>query len=518
MSVTNLVRPSRDGDQFHYLWAARRCLLLLSPDANLKAVTIEGTSPSEAAPPDRIPTGEELIDVGEYYGSENLEDATLIRYIQVKHSTLRSDEAWTPSGLEKTLTGFAERYKVLKQRLPADDLSRKLEFWFVSNRPINTDFLEAVNDAAEGVSARHADDLEKLERFTKLRGTALVAFCKLLHLEGNQEGLWDQRNILAQDISYYLPDADVDASVQLKELVTKKALSASAQNPAITRMDVLRTLKTDESRLFPAPCLINALENVVPREQEPELLKAIVQASGIPVIVHAAGGVGKSVFATRIRLGLPAGSANVLYDCFGNGQYRSASGYRHRHKDALVQIANELAAKGLCHPLIPTPHAEPSAYVKAFLYRLGQSITSLRTHNAQALLCIVVDAADNAQIAAEEVGDARSFVRDLIREQLPEGVRLVALCRTHRQEYVAPPPHALRLELLPFSRAETASYLRQFFADASEQDIDEFHRLSSQNPRVPGAGARAEKLLERDSPRARSKSNHGRGHNRKPSQ
>lgn len=209
-----------------------------------------------------------------------------------------------------------------------------------------------------------------------------------------------------------------------------------------------------------------------------------MQAIGIPVIVHAAAGVGKSVFATRIKLGLPTGSSSVLYDCFGNGQYRSASGYRHRHKDALVQIANELAGKGLCHPLIPTPYAEPSAYVRAFLYRLRQSITSLRSKNPQALLCIIIDAAHNAQMAAEEIGEARSFVRDLIREQLPEGVRLVALCRTHRQEYLEPPPAALRLDLHSFSRAETATYLRQIFADATEQDVDEFHCLSSQNPRV----------------------------------
>jgi hypothetical protein len=73
MSETNLVRPSRDGDQFHYLWAARRCLLFLLPNASLKAVTIEGASPSEAEAPDRIATGEELIDVGEYYGGENFE-------------------------------------------------------------------------------------------------------------------------------------------------------------------------------------------------------------------------------------------------------------------------------------------------------------------------------------------------------------------------------------------------------------------------------------------------------------
>lgn len=484
MFETNLVRPSRDGDQFHYFWAARRCLQLLSPDASLRAVTIEGASRLEAGVAEPVATGEELIDVAEYYGSESLEAATLIRYIQVKHSTVRPDEAWSPSGLEKTLKGFAARYTALQQRFLADALNRKLEFWFISNRPINSNFLAAVHDAAEGLPARHPTDLKKLERFTGLGSTALAAFCKLLRLEGNQEGLWDQRNLLVQDVSCYLAGADIDAPGQLKELVTRRALSESAEHPEITRTDVLRALKTEESRLFPAACLIKDAENVISREQEPELCRAIVQACGIPVIVHAAGGVGKSVFATRVKLGLPAGSVSVLYDCFGNGQYRSASRYRHRHKDALVQIANELAAQGLCHPLIPCPHAEPSDYVRAFLFRLGQSITSLRTRNAQALLCIVIDAADNAQMAAEEIGESRSFIRDLIREQLPEGVRLVTLCRTHRQGHLNPPPDVLPLELHSFSRAETATYMRRVFCDATEPDVDEFHRLSSQNPRV----------------------------------
>jgi hypothetical protein len=388
-----------------------------------------------------------------------------------------------PSELEKTFRGFAERYKAL-QHLCTVDLSNKIEFWFVSNRSISTEFLEAIYDAAEGIPARHVDELKKLERFTRLSGTALTNFCKLLRLEGDQEGLWDQQNILAQEVGYYLAGADVDAPIQLKELVTKKALSASVDNPAITKIDVLRALKTDESRLFPAPCPIRNFQKVVPREQEPELFEAIVQANGIPVIVHAAGGVGKSVFATRIKLGLPTGSSSVLYDCFGNGQYRSAGGFRHRHKDALVQIANELASKGLCHPLIPSPYADPSDYMRAFIYRLKQSVISIRSKKPQAILCIIIDAADNAQMVAEEIGEARSFVRDLLREQLPDGVRLVVLCRTHRQEYLDPPPNALRLELRPFSRAETAAHLRQIFPKATEQDVDEFHRLSSQNPRV----------------------------------
>ena len=179
-------------------------------------------------------------------------------------------------------------------------------------------------------------------------------------------------------MSGYLPDFDVDGPIQLKELVTTKALSESANNPVITKMEVLRALKTDEGRLYPAPCLINAIDNTVPREQEACLVRSIVEANGRPVVIHAVSGVGKSVFSTRIAEKLPPGSVSILYDCFGNGQYRSATGWRHRHQEALVQISNELAARGLCHPLIPTAHAEPPAYLRAFAHRLQQATTVIR--------------------------------------------------------------------------------------------------------------------------------------------
>lgn len=193
------------------------------------------------------------------------------------------------------------------------------------------------------------------------------------------------------------------------------------------------------AHLFPARCLIEKLEKVIPRDQESEIIGQIVATAGRPIIIHAAGGVGKSIFSTRIAEGTPKGSFTVLYDCFGNGEYRNPTHYRHWHKDALVQIANELAANGLCHPLIPGP-SDPLAFLKAFIYRLKQCIVALRAQHPEALLCIVVDAGDNAQIAANESGDASSFIRDLVREYLPEEVRLVTSCRTHRQNLLDAPP------------------------------------------------------------------------------
>jgi hypothetical protein len=136
MSKTNLVRASRDGDQFHYLWAARRCLKLLSSDSGLVAISIEGPSPNEQPDASPVEAGEELIDIAEYIGSEDIKQARLIRYMQLKHSTVHADDPWTASGLEKTIRGFAQRYAELQKTHARAELAGKLEFWFVTNRPI----------------------------------------------------------------------------------------------------------------------------------------------------------------------------------------------------------------------------------------------------------------------------------------------------------------------------------------------------------------------------------------------
>lgn len=484
MSDSLLVRASRDGDQFHYLWAARRALSLLNPLSGLVAITIEGASTDETGTSAPVETGEELIDIAEYYGDTDMSKASLVRYMQLKHSTLHAEDEWKPSGIEKTISGFAKRYGELQTVLGAENVKGKLEFWFVTNRPIHADFAAAVKDVASSGTTSDTVNLKKLEEYTGLQGEELSEFCHLLRLEGLEDNYWTQRNILSQDLSVYLPEIDADAPIRLKELITRKALSESANEPSVTKIDVLRALQTDEPGLFPARCLIESVPGAVTRAQEHDLVKAIVAAGAAPVVISADGGVGKSVFSTQIARGLPEGSVAILYDCFGNGEYRSLSGYRHRHRTALVQMANELASKGLCHPLIPSTQADTTSYARAFLHRLRQAVRIVRADHADALVCIIVDAADNAQMAAEEAGEARSFIRDLLREALPDGVRLVALCRPHREAMLDPPPQALKLVLQAFSQDETAAHLRAHFSSATDQDVSEFHRLSSHNPRV----------------------------------
>ena len=482
MSGHELVRPSRDGDQFHYYWAARHCLELLPGGGDLSAVAIEGASVAEAPGPG-VEEGQQLIDVALYYGSEVLTAARLVRYVQLKHSTRHPNEAWTASGLGKTIRGFAQRYVELVKQFSASSVLQRFRFEFTTNRPIAVTLQEAIADLAAGAQPRHLSLQQTLVEYTLLDLATAQQFFSIFKAEGSSGDLWTERNLLSLNLGSYLPGEDGEAPLQLKELVTRKATSEHATNPSIRRYDVLRALKVSEATLQPAPCQIRDAAASVPREQEDEIRASLASASG-PVVIHADGGVGKSVLAVRLTSQVATSSVAILYDCFGDGLYRTSLHSRHRHQDALVQIANELSARGLCHPLIPTSHADAKQYMGAFLNRIDQAVILLRTRDPQALLYLVIDAADNAEMAAHERQEPASFVRDLIRAPLRDGVKLVFTCRTHRRDLLKAPVNTHQIDLRPFTESETARHLHSAYPAATKQEVDEFHTLSSANPRV----------------------------------
>ncbi|MGN6772887.1 MAG: NACHT domain-containing protein [Rhizobiaceae bacterium] len=477
MSQADLVRTSRDGNQFHYLRAARLCLELLQPGTSLVAVTIEGTSPDE-----EIAEGLNVIDLALYHGSTAPDSASQIAYRQFKHSTLHAAEQWTDSGLTKTFKGFAARYEKLIEAYGSDDVSKRFRFEFETNRPIAATVFEALSDLVEGHESKRS---AYFQRELSLTGSALQNFAKLVCLIPSVPDYLTQRSLLEQGLGIYLPDSDKDAPLQLKDLVARKATTEFERNPQIRRQDVLDAIGAREHSLFPAPSLIETPQQIVPREQLPSISAEII-ASADPIIIQAEGGVGKSITATTLSEQLPSGSVGFVYDCFGNGGYRSASEYRHRPRDGFVQLANEMASAGLCDPLLPSNKADDSAYVRAFISRVRQAADQL-ANSGNGLLLIVIDAADNAETASREASDGPGFPRLLLREKLPANVRLVLTARPYRVESLVPPPGVKLITLQPFSESETEVKLRAHFPDATSADVREFHRLTSHNPRVQSA-------------------------------
>jgi hypothetical protein len=72
-----------------------------------------------------------------------------------------------------------------------------------------------------------------------------------------------------------------------------------------------------------------------------------------PLLVHATGGIGKTVFLQSLSKALSENHETVIFDCFGGGAYRAPKDARHLPKRGLIHIINNLACDGLCDPLLP---------------------------------------------------------------------------------------------------------------------------------------------------------------------
>jgi len=465
----NLVAYSRAGDVFHYRWAARRCLRLIQPTSNLESVFIERSNESKRA-------GEYVIDVSEYYGDDNSKKR--IEYFQLKHTTVQHDKPFTLSALKDTIVGFSDRYR---QHLKEKSISG-ISFTIITNRKIEETFKQNVASIAAGGDKVNKRFSQTLKKYTNLEGKELFRFCGLLNLADSEGDYKDQEEDLRIEMSRLQPGSIDPAQVDsIVSLVQKKVLPDS--NGKIIKEDILRPFGvTSPDQLFPARPLFEDIENITSRGQYSDLLNRINNENQ-PVIIQAAGGVGKTVFSQYVLQALPEGSLGIAYDCFGSGTYRRPSKPRHRHREALVQIANELASLGFCDRLIIKDTTHSSDIMRDFIRRIESSLKSLKQIIKSSHLYILIDAADNAEMAAQEFGDS-CFAHELLREEFPQDCKLIYLCRPERTHLLKPTGSIPILNLQPFSKEETLENLKKWFPQVTESQAFEFHRLTSGNPRV----------------------------------
>ena len=466
----DLVGFSRAGDVFHYRWAARRSLKMIFPTSSLGSITIEGS-------PEKDKAGEYVIDLTECYGKPD--EGQQIKYYQLKHTTVKSGVPFVLSDLKTTFEGFAKRYT---QHAEKNEIKTKcISFTIVSNRKIDDNFKKGITNIADDKTTNKTFK-DTLKKYTGFADVQLKEFCSVINFEdgeGNYNVQKDELRVeMSQLVSGTFDNAYVDSIITLMQ---EKVLPDS--NGLIVKEDILNRIGvTSEKAMFPADAVWENMDNTITRVQHKTLVDNIMEAN-LPIIIHAEGGVGKSVFARQVLKSLDEGSMGVAYDCFGAGGYRNRSTTRHMHRTALVQIANELAAKGLCDPLLVQNTTLDREIMRDFLLRIGSATAALKMANENAALVIVIDAADNAEMAAKEFNEL-CFVHELMRENPPLGCKIVFLCRTERIDLLQPLGATGKFELQGFSADESLENLKNYFPDAKPQDGTEFHRLTNGNPRV----------------------------------
>lgn len=469
LSNSDLIHFSRAGDIFHYRWAAKRCLKLLDFNTDLQQLTIEGSLEPDKA-------GECVVDVAEYYETENGERA--VDYFQLKHTTTQLNKPFTLSLLKDTIVGFSKRFKEFSSK---KNNFKTIHFSVVTNRPIAKSFKDNVEKLAKNQKA-NLSFIKTIKDYTKLTDAQLKKFCnalKFLDGEGNYDA---QKYDVHKEIAQITCSKDIS---NLTKLLVAKIIEKiePGKSNTVSINDVLEVFDiTGIEQFFPAPPLFEEIPEYILRKQQDEIISSI-KVSNNHTVITANGGVGKSILCQHITDAFNDESFIVAYDCFGNGGYRRTSQKRHRPVDAFTQVSNQLAKEGLCAPIIPTRREPDDYWMKAFLTRLSEASDYLKNNNDKALLVILFDAVDNAEMAAMDASDT-CFATQLIREEVPENCRIVFTSRPDRVSYFDPPSSINKIELNPFTEKEALINLRNYYPDANTNDAKEFNRLTSCNPRV----------------------------------
>ncbi|MER8601219.1 NACHT domain-containing protein [Mesorhizobium sp. M1339] len=482
------VRSSRAGHTFHERWAARRALQLIFPKDRLFAIAVEGISSTETANPGA--EAEDVADLVLYYGEGN-EFASCDRQETVQFKYKERGAPVTASYLKKTIVKFCGTLVGYEKKFSRDEVEAKLSFSFVTTAEFSDGLWEAIEALQVGRTSADSTDAEPIRYLMSLCKAHKVEDSRRLFsridFRAGEKSLPGQSNTLRRILTDWSSGADGPARLRLfglQELILKKAGPGGQNNNLIRREDVLDALDCEPEDLFPADTRFIDVGAVVERA-ELRVVGELVRNSTLPVFVHAEGGVGKTVFIQGLAARLTGQFEVVVFDCFGGGAYRSEDQARHLPTVGLVQIANELASRGLCDPLLPGD-SDRIGLVKAARKRFAQAAKAVREQSNKSGILIVIDAADNAQLEADNrKQDAfpKLLLSSLDNEAL-EGVKLLLTARTHRMPDVVGRTKVEPFELGPFSEAEARQFLEDRRKTLSNIEFITAVARSGRNARV----------------------------------
>jgi hypothetical protein len=480
------VRASRDGHEYHEAWTARRALELLKPDSTLSAIAVEGLSPADQ--PNASTETVEIADLTLYYGHPTFNEAERTTIAQFKYSVADGNTDFRVSHAKNTVAKFAKTYRDYEKKYGSRAVKAKLDFSLVTNRPIFRALQQAIEALARGGTATSEakNQADQLRVASGLSGTDLAEFAGKLRLIGVSGSLPAAKHELASVIVDWSATNDPIARArlgQLRQMVRDKAGHVGTGQNLITRPDILAALDIDDADdLLPCRPALPEIGKVIERNQLASTSDLIPNLS-MPLLIHAAGGVGKTVFLNSLASILREHSEVVFFDCFGGGAYRSPEDARHQPRKGLIHIVNTLAFRGLCDPILPqAPNVD--SLLKTFRRRLVQCVSTLNRVTPGRTLVLFIDAIDNAELFARERHED-SFPTCLLESLHYEsivGVKLIVSCRSERK----PSTNARykELELKPFSDAETTAFLRTRLKQVSAAEIRVAQARSGGNPRV----------------------------------
>lgn len=480
------VRASKAGHAFHEAWAARTALELLPPSTDLTAITLEGFDEQDEQ---NLGTGAvEIADLVRYHGATDVARAHRVTVVQFKYSIASADTAVRAADLAATLGKFAATDAELRKTHGDDHVLAVVRYEFATNRPIHENLGKAILAVVAGTheSGDIARQAGQIAQALKDYSHPSADLLRRLELVGSKGSLTEAERAISTTLAAWSEPGDPDAEkrlLKLRNLIRIKAGPGSETDKRVDRVAVLAELEVEhEDRLYPTPDAFPEVEILIQRDILGDIA-TLAREAGLPLVVHAAGGMGKTVLMQGLADRLRADGPVVLFDGFGAGRWRDPADGRHLPERTLVHLANLMAGQGLCDILLPV--ADVTGLLRAFRRRLAQSVETARRTRGDACVSLVLDAIDHAGLAARDTATS-SFAHLLMRSisiDPIDGVRLVASCRTERLSLATGDASHRPFAVPLFTDAEVRSLVGRRVPDASDDEIAALLTRSGRNPR-----------------------------------
>lgn len=485
-------RGSNAGDDFHELWALRHALTLLHPETTLREVMVEGVA--ERDEQGAIASSWDGVDCTRYCAAPGSADVTSIVIEQMKYSSAAPTGTWTvarvvqstaKSGNNSVIRKLATAWNQLCERYPDLSARNAVTVRLVSNQAASPELLAALGALADAKAAK--EDADQAERLRVASGLSKDLFKKFIAaFDVSNLGLESRLSVETAVINTIASWTDDNARQSIGDLTRfiRKKMAPDERGRPITKEDVLTHFGvSDIASIFPCPNRLKRVANSIRREATSEIVRRMIARQQL-ICLHGHGGAGKTTVVQQLADSLPPGSEIVVFDCYGAGTYMNSNGHRHPPHYAFRQIINELSARlRIPYLLVTSAHSD---YPRLFMKQLTRAAGLLQSANPDALLVIVIDAADNSiDAAAANDGATRSFVRDFLTlEPPPSNVRFLVTARTGRLDTLQAPPSFERVPLTGFTLTETREHVRALWPTTPDSWIEDFQKLSNGLPRV----------------------------------
>lgn len=498
--------PSNAGDDFHLLWATQKILEMLKPNSMITAVTVEGPSWQDSVVVDMDESKLYSIDLAEYYGGEDFLSAAKVVFSQLKYSTYMGDSVWSVASLchadnkkkdNSIIRRLADTYKEYTEKNV--NFADKLIIKLVSNRTISDSFKQSLAEAKEhlisknyrqanslikSLSEKSKTEIERVYEESNLSSIAFLGFIKMLDFEDCGVATRSiQKAKVIQQLGNWGIDSPQNKYNEVIMTLRDRMMPGRNASVPMTKDFVCSLFGGNYTRFFPAPTNIPLLKKgYIERECVHDLIKIVIEHEKTPICVHATAGIGKTTLVNNLKEYLPDGSALVFYDCYGGGTYLQPSDSRYECDTAIPQICNSLALECKTDFLLERRLKE-SEFFQELCMRLENGVKYVKSFSENAVVVLIIDAADNGVFAAEK-NERVSFVNKLLQQPLPKGVRLLLTYRTEHADYFSLPDNSVFFEVPTFNLFESTEHIKSFHPKVVDEVCLEFHQLSKGIPRV----------------------------------